>query len=110
VLGIPLDKSRTDHLVVAVVQPSAGSTIDEAGTLGWAEGRPSSYKVPHHIMVFAPEDIPITGSGKVKRPKLQELVAERLALSAGEPAPRPAGQRAIGLDDASRRFGKWGTG
>ncbi|WP_298282949.1 class I adenylate-forming enzyme family protein [Novosphingobium sp.] len=80
VLGIPLDKSRTDHLVVAVVQPSAGSTIDEAAILAGLKANLSSYKVPHHIMVFAPEDIPITGSGKVKRSKLQELVAERLAL------------------------------
>lgn len=80
VLGLPLDENRTDHLVVAVVQPGAGSEIDEAAILAKLKASLSAYKVPHHIMVFAAEDIPVTGSGKVKRSKLQELVVERLAL------------------------------
>jgi acyl-CoA synthetase (AMP-forming)/AMP-acid ligase II len=37
----------------------------------------SSYKVPEHIMIFTEADIPITGSGKVKR---SELLAKVTAL------------------------------
>ena len=82
VLGVPLDRARTDHLVVAVVQPRPGVQIDEAAILAGLKASLSSYKVPHHIMVFAPEDIPITGSGKIKRSQLQERVAERLSIRA----------------------------
>lgn len=79
VLGVPLDLNRTDHLVVAVVRPRQGAEIDQATLQAELKSRLSSYKVPEHIMVFALEDIPVTGSGKIKRSELLVRVTERLA-------------------------------
>lgn len=80
VVGVPLDQHRTDHTVVAVVHPRKQAQIDAVAIKSELKTRLSSYKVPDHIMVFALEDIPITGSGKIKRSELLAKVTQRLAL------------------------------
>lgn len=79
VLGVPRNASKTDSLVVAVVQPRPGERIDEAAILAGLKTRLSSYKVPQQLLVFAATDFPVTGSGKVRRSELLNRVTELLA-------------------------------
>ena len=44
--------------------------------------RLASYKVPRHVLFFRDEDIPLTGSDKIKSGELRELAAQRLSESA----------------------------
>jgi acyl-coenzyme A synthetase/AMP-(fatty) acid ligase len=39
----------------------------------------SSYKVPRHLVVMTAEELPMTASGKIYKPALRQLLADRLA-------------------------------
>lgn len=79
VLGVPRDQHRTDNAVVAVVQLRTGAQFDADAIRTALKSQLSNYKVPEHILIFAAQDIPVTGSGKVKRNDLLTRVTERLA-------------------------------
>lgn len=78
VLGVPRDANRTDSISVAVLQLRHGAVIDEQAMRAKLKSQLSSYKVPEHIMIFKEADIPITGSGKVKRSELLAKVTSLL--------------------------------
>jgi acyl-CoA synthetase (AMP-forming)/AMP-acid ligase II len=44
----------------------------------------SVFKVPQHIFIYDTEEIPRTGSAKIQKPLLREMLAERVAARAGE--------------------------
>ncbi len=44
----------------------------------------SAFKVPQHIFICSSEEIPRTGSAKIQKPLLREMLAERVAAIAEE--------------------------
>jgi len=64
--------------VISCVVPQAGAKIDEQELKAFAKHYLASYKVPKKILFFAAQDLPMTGSNKIKRGELKTLVAERL--------------------------------
>jgi len=73
VLGVP-DPRRGQRLVACVVPTRDG--VDPAAITAYARTRLSAYKVPTDV-VLVPE-LPLTGTGKIARARLRELVAGRL--------------------------------
>ncbi len=71
VLGV-LDE-RMGERVVAVVRLRPGSTLAEGELLAFARDRLSTYKVPEQVLVV--DDLPRTGTEKVRKSKLRELFA-----------------------------------
>jgi acyl-CoA synthetase (AMP-forming)/AMP-acid ligase II len=76
VLGLPAADGGS--LLVAAVQMRAGEAFDEAAVREALRGQLSSYKVPRRIFAMAAEDLPLTGSGKIRKPALAPLLAARL--------------------------------
>jgi len=77
VMGLP--DPEAGEIVVAVVVPREGAEPTEAALIEHVRDRLSSYKVPRRIVFFRFEEIPRTDSAKVQKPKLRELVLERLS-------------------------------
>lgn len=71
---VGLFQNTTDALLVAAVVPAAGATLDSEKILVTLKGLLSSYKVPRHIFVFSADDLPRTGTGKIKKPDLVPLL------------------------------------
>ncbi len=85
VFGLP-DPVR-GQVVVAVVVPVAGRTLDAGAIRATLKDRLSTFKVPAEVLFFDPADIPWTASHKVRTAKLVELAAERLADRPGAGSP-----------------------
>ncbi|MGE0387683.1 MAG: class I adenylate-forming enzyme family protein [Gammaproteobacteria bacterium] len=64
--------------LVAAVVPLPGRTVDARELIEWLGTQLSSYKVPRVVVTVAPEDIPRTGSGKVRKHLLEPLLRARL--------------------------------
>jgi len=61
---------------VVFVMPRPGSAFDPAALIRHCETLLSAYKVPHAVHLV--EAIPRTGSGKIMRFKLRELIEEKV--------------------------------
>ena len=70
VVGLPIGDG--DSLLVAAVTPRGSANIDEATLLQRLKGQLSSYKVPKRIFFMTEDELPVTGSGKIKKPELAE--------------------------------------
>lgn len=70
VLGLPDD--RLGERVVAVVEPAAGATVDEAALVEHCAASLARYKVPERILVV--EALPRNAMGKVVKRDLRALV------------------------------------
>jgi len=77
---IGVEHSTLGELVVACVVLREGQELDEAGLRRFARESLASYKVPRRVLFFAEEELPMTGSNKIRRPELKKLVAEQLAV------------------------------
>jgi long-chain acyl-CoA synthetase len=55
---------------VAAIQPSNGSTVDEADVQAYLKDRIASYKIPRIVKICS--DFPREDSGKVKKHKLRD--------------------------------------
>lgn len=75
VFGVP-DPTRGE-VIVAVVVPPAGATIDLGALVAELRGQVSHFKVPHHVFRFEDHDVPRTDTGKVKKRELREFVLKR---------------------------------
>ena len=69
---VPYPDERDGEVPVAAVRLHAGATFDEAALRAFAEGRMSRYKVPAHFVEV--DDFPRTGTDKIQRRKVAELV------------------------------------
>jgi acyl-CoA synthetase (AMP-forming)/AMP-acid ligase II len=85
VFGLP-DPVR-GQVVVSVVVPVAGRTLDAEAIRATLKDRLSTFKVPAEIVFFTEADIPWTASHKVRTAKLVELAAERLGDQVGTGSP-----------------------
>ena len=59
--------------------PVPGATIDVAAVQAHAAEELSSYKVPRHVLVVEPDDMPALGSGKPDKRTLFMMLEEDLA-------------------------------
>jgi len=71
-----------DTMVIAGVVMAPGRELDEAAVIAELRKRISSFKVPKRIIAFADADMPMTGSGKIIKPRLIEKLMPILAVSA----------------------------
>jgi fatty-acyl-CoA synthase len=76
-VGVPHD--TLGEMVVACIVPESGAELEEAVVRSFAAARLSSYKVPRRVIFVVESDLTLTGSNKVRRNALRELVARRLA-------------------------------
>jgi len=72
VFGAP--DERLGEIVVAVLHPAEGSTIDEAALRAFLTGKLAAYKIPER-MVFSDEPLPRLGTGKIDRVALKQKYA-----------------------------------
>ncbi|MBV9512011.1 MAG: acyl--CoA ligase [Caulobacteraceae bacterium] len=77
VVGVEPDGRET--VLVAAVQMRPGFALDEAQLTADLRGQLSSFKVPKRYVALEAAEFPLTGSGKVKKSALKELMSQRLA-------------------------------
>jgi fatty-acyl-CoA synthase len=75
-VGVP-DKNLGE-IVVSCVILREGHELDEEGVRQFAKESLASYKVPRRVLFFSEEDLPMTGSNKIRRPELRKLVSQML--------------------------------
>lgn len=79
VVGLP-DRDA-GQIVAAAVVPAPGSAPTEESLKTQLRALLSSYKIPKHIVLLAPDEIPWTPSQKVKLAEVAALIATRVARS-----------------------------
>ncbi|WP_199747968.1 class I adenylate-forming enzyme family protein [Actinomadura sp. WAC 06369] len=75
-VGVPHE--TLGEVVVGCVVPRDGAPRDAAALRAFLRESLASYKVPRHVLFFAEDEIPLTGSSKVKTGDLRKLAADRL--------------------------------
>lgn len=75
---VGMEHDTLGEIVVSCVIKSDES-LDENGVRAFAKESLASYKVPRRVLFFSEEELPMTGSNKIRRPELKKLVAERFA-------------------------------
>jgi fatty-acyl-CoA synthase len=83
-VGVPHD--TLGEMVVACLVPHEGAVLEETVIRDFLKARLASYKVPRRLLFFKEEEIPMTGSDKVKADALVRQAAERLAREASRGA------------------------
>jgi fatty-acyl-CoA synthase len=76
-VGIPHD--ALGEMVVACIVPHEGRLLKEETIREFLKTRLASYKVPRRILFMREDELPLTGSSKIKSSALLELVIKRLA-------------------------------
>jgi len=79
VVGLP--DPRLEEVLVAVVVPRPGQQVDPDALRVLCKGALAAYKVPRDLYVMTREALPVTGTGKVQKFRLVEM----LASGAGRP-------------------------
>jgi acyl-CoA synthetase (AMP-forming)/AMP-acid ligase II len=77
VCGIPAGERGED--VVAAVSLAPGASITEDELRAFVKEELASYKVPRHILLLGPGELPMLDSGKVDRRALTATLVERFA-------------------------------
>ena len=78
VIGLP--DERMGQIVVLCAERSAGAEPTEAQLQAFLRERVATYKVPRHVLLFEPGELPSTGSDtKIRDDELVALASERLA-------------------------------
>ncbi len=75
-VGLPHD--TLGEIVVSCVVPHDGVTLDEGTVRDFLRERLASYKIPRRVVFFREEEMPMTGSSKVKSAPLREMAAQRV--------------------------------
>ncbi len=76
-VGVP--HATLGEIVVACVVPREGHAADEDALRAFAKQTLASFKVPRKVLFFTAEELPMTGSNKIKRTELRGIAAARLA-------------------------------
>jgi acyl-coenzyme A synthetase/AMP-(fatty) acid ligase len=79
------------EIVVAVVVPFDGETLDSAALRDQLKNEISPYKIPQEIIFMTFDEIPRTGSQKARKRDLQESLAERFTNAQSAPIGRSSG-------------------
>jgi acyl-CoA synthetase (AMP-forming)/AMP-acid ligase II len=83
VVGVP--DARYGEMVVALVQPRGGESLDAATLTGWCRGRLAGYKRPRRCFVV--ETLDRSAAGKADYRRLRRLAADLVAADEEVPAP-----------------------
>lgn len=78
VIGVP--DHRLGQVTMAWVRPRAGEKITADEVIGFAKNEISSFKAPRYVRFYQEGELPLTGSGKVQKFKLQEISCQELSL------------------------------
>ena len=73
VLGVP--DGEWGEVLYAIVQPTPGSNLDEAGVVEFVRERMADFKRPRIVELV--DELPRDPNGKVRKPKLREAYLER---------------------------------
>lgn len=76
VVGIPHETRGEVVVACLALRPEMQADAEEMKR--YVKGKIASYKAPQHFLFFESDELPRTGSGKVPKNQLRELVAERL--------------------------------
>ncbi len=82
-VGVPHD--TLGEIVVSCVILREGQQLDEDAVRSFARESLASYKVPRRVLFFTEDELPMTGSNKIRRPALRELAAARLEMTQLDP-------------------------
>jgi acyl-CoA synthetase (AMP-forming)/AMP-acid ligase II len=74
VVGVPDD--RLGEVGAAFVVPRPGSSPDADALIAWCRERMANFKAPRHVWFV--DELPLTASNKVRKPRLREQAADRL--------------------------------
>jgi acyl-coenzyme A synthetase/AMP-(fatty) acid ligase len=77
VVGIP--DPALGQVVAAAVVPWEGRCPEPEKLRARLRSELSAFKVPRHIVVLAPDEIPRTDSAKIRKPLLAELISARIS-------------------------------
>jgi acyl-CoA synthetase (AMP-forming)/AMP-acid ligase II len=75
---IGLDDPERGQIVAAALVPKPGTTFELDAVRAHAANQLSSYKVPHHMIVVEPDELPMLGSGKPDKLTLRRFLEETL--------------------------------
>ena len=75
-VGVPHD--TLGEIVVSCVILRDAKTLTEEELRVFAKQTLASYKVPRRVLFFSEEELPMTGSNKIRRPELKKLAVERM--------------------------------
>src|SRR5699024_3367367 len=78
VVGVP--NHRLGEVPMAWVKTKEYSRINEDDIIDYVKRNLSSQKVPRYVRFFENGELPMTGSGKVKKYKLQKIATKELKL------------------------------
>ena len=67
------------EIVVACIVLREGQQLDAGELRSYAKQFLASYKVPREVLFFSEEELPTTGSNKIRRSELRAVATERLA-------------------------------
>lgn len=76
-IGIPHD--TLGEIVVSCIVLHPGKALDEKAVKNYAKQYLSGYKVPRKILFFDEDELPTTGSNKVRHKELREIVTKILS-------------------------------
>lgn len=76
-VGVPHD--TLGEIVVSCVILREGQQLGEEELRAFAKQTLASYKVPRRVLFFSEEELPITGSNKIRRSELRGIAAARMA-------------------------------
>ncbi len=77
VVGVP--SALTGEAGAAFIELKAGVTCTRRDIVAWCTTRLARFKVPRHIWFVTADAWPMTGSGKIRKYRLQDMARQRLA-------------------------------
>ncbi len=80
-VGVP--DELLGEIVVSCILLRENMSLAESELRAFAKKTLAAYKVPRRVLFFKDEDLPKTGSNKIRRPELRKLAQERLEAEAG---------------------------
>jgi acyl-CoA synthetase (AMP-forming)/AMP-acid ligase II len=89
VFGVP-DPQRGEA-VVAVIVPRKGATPDTSGIITALRDELSHFKVPQVVVAMADDDVPRTGTGKMRKRELRHAVIAQWHDLGAAPGPGDPG-------------------
>ena len=77
VVGVP--DPRWGEAVTAIIEPRPGADLNPEDVIEFCRGKMAGYKKPKHVVLV--DELPRTPAGKLERPGLKKLAAQRLGMT-----------------------------
>ena len=79
VVGIP--DPRMGEVGCACIIPEDGESIDPDTLIAYCKERLARFKVPKHVIIVEPSDLPTTATGRVQKFRLAALAVDRVGTA-----------------------------